>query len=45
MTKPSREFWNDRRVTVTGGGGFLGRAVTGMLDELGAAVSSPPSSE
>jgi len=45
MTKPSREFWNDRRVTVTGGGGFLGRAVTGMLDELGAAVSAPPSSE
>jgi len=45
MTKPSRAFWNDRRVTVTGGGGFLGRAVTGMLDELGATVSAPPSSE
>ena len=37
------DFWKDKRVTVTGGGGFLGRAVTGMLDELGAAVSAPPS--
>src|SRR5215212_10116794 len=29
-------FWDGRPVTVTGGGGFLGTAVTAMLDELGA---------
>jgi GDP-L-fucose synthase len=43
MSKPSAAFWQDKRVTVTGGGGFLGRAVTGMLDDLGAAVSAPSS--
>ena len=45
MTKPSPDFWKDKRVSVTGGGGFLGRAVTGMLDGLGASVSAPSSSE
>jgi GDP-L-fucose synthase len=39
------DFWRNKRVTVTGGGGFLGRAVTGKLDELGASVSAPPSGE
>ena len=45
MTRPSPQFWNDKRVVVTGGRGFLGRAVTGMLDELGASVSAPSSEE
>src|SRR5438876_4972570 len=31
-----RGFWNGRRVTVTGGRGFLGRYVVGMLDSLRA---------
>jgi GDP-L-fucose synthase len=43
--KPSSDFWKDKPVTVTGGRGFLGRAVTGMLDDLGASVSAPPSSQ
>ncbi len=29
-------FWTDRRVTVTGGGGFLGQRVVGRLDAAGA---------
>jgi GDP-L-fucose synthase len=45
MSRPSPDFWKDKPVTVTGGGGFLGRAVTGMLEGLGASVSAPPSSE
>ena len=45
MTRPSPQFWNGKRVVVTGGRGFLGRAVTGMLDELGASVSAPSSEE
>jgi GDP-L-fucose synthase len=45
VTKPSADFWNEKRVTVTGGHGFLGRAVTGLLDDLGASVSAPSSSE
>lgn len=37
-------FWNDRRVLVTGGSGFLGRAVLDRLAEHGAAQVSAPSS-
>jgi GDP-L-fucose synthase len=29
-------FWNDRRVMVTGGGGFLGRALLARLADVGA---------
>jgi GDP-L-fucose synthase len=45
VTQPSPDFWQDKSVTVTGGRGFLGRAVTRMLDDAGAAVSAPSSSE
>lgn len=39
-------FWADKRVTVTGGAGFLGRAVVSRLEALGAAnVVSPRSAE
>jgi GDP-L-fucose synthase len=45
MAEPSREFWDGRRTVVTGGAGFLGRFVVRRLDELGADVSVPLSSE
>ena len=32
----SKEFWRDKRVTVTGGGGFLGCFVVEKLRERGA---------
>jgi GDP-L-fucose synthase len=39
-------FWSTRRVVVTGGNGFLGRAVIRQLDLLGAgSVMAPQSSE
>jgi GDP-L-fucose synthase len=37
--RPNPGFWSGKAVTVTGGGGFLGRPMVGMLEELGAEVS------
>jgi GDP-L-fucose synthase len=39
------DFWSGRRTVVTGGRGFLGRAVVGMLEEAGAQVSAPSSAD
>ena len=41
MTNP----WTDRRVLVTGGAGFLGRAVVARLEASGAEVTVPRSAE
>jgi GDP-L-fucose synthase len=38
MSQPDPAFWASKRVTVTGGGGFLGRPVVALLEELGAEV-------
>jgi GDP-L-fucose synthase len=38
MAEPTREFWEGKAVTVTGGAGFLGNAVTRDLGTLGAEV-------
>jgi GDP-L-fucose synthase len=35
---PDPGFWSGKRVVVTGGGGFLGRPTTALLQELGAEV-------
>lgn len=45
MTRPNPEFWDDRIVTVTGGAGFLGRAVVAQLRALGARVTVTRASE
>jgi nucleoside-diphosphate-sugar epimerase len=37
---PSQEFWSGKRVTVTGGNGFLGRHVVSLLESLGAKVAT-----
>ena len=39
------DFWQGRRVCVTGGAGFLGSYVTGRLKEAGAQVFVPRSNE
>lgn len=39
-----RRFWQDKRVVVTGGGGFLGSFVTRKLEERGAASVFVPRS-
>lgn len=36
--RPSPDHWRDRAVTVTGGAGFLGKAMAGQLEEAGAVV-------
>jgi GDP-L-fucose synthase len=36
--KPSPAFWSGQVVAVTGGGGFLGQAITRDLEQLGADV-------
>lgn len=38
-------FWNDRRVLVTGGAGFLGRQVVALLTAQGAQVLAPRKSD
>jgi GDP-L-fucose synthase len=45
VAEPSREFWNGKSVVVTGGAGFLGKHVTARLEDLGAEVRIPLSSE
>src|SRR5882724_4224647 len=37
---PDPAFWAQKRVTVTGGGGFLGRPTVAMLEDLGAEVTT-----
>src|SRR3954449_10451476 len=44
-TAPDPGFWSGKRVTVTGGGGFLGKPTTRLLGDLGADVSVVRSSE
>ena len=39
------EFWTGRRVLVTGGNGFLGRVVVGLLASKGADVVAPTHDE
>jgi GDP-L-fucose synthase len=44
-TSPDPAFWTGKRVTVTGGRGFLGTHVVRVLESLGAGVSTFSSSE
>jgi GDP-L-fucose synthase len=43
--QPDPRFWEDKRVTVTGGAGFLGKPIVVRLEELGALVRVIRSSE
>jgi len=38
MTQPDPAFWSQKRVTITGGGGFLGRPTVALLEELGGEI-------
>jgi GDP-L-fucose synthase len=42
---PNPSFWSGRRVTVTGGAGFLGKPTAALLGELGAEVTVIRSAE
>ena len=44
-SRGDRGFWTGKRVTVTGGRGFLGRRVVSLIESLGAKVSTFGSSE
>jgi nucleoside-diphosphate-sugar epimerase len=44
-SSPRKSFWTGKRVTVTGGRGFLGRNVVRLIESLGAAVTTFSSSE
>jgi GDP-L-fucose synthase len=43
--EPTREFWGGKKVTVTGGAGFLGKPTVRLLESLGAEVTVPRSTE
>jgi GDP-L-fucose synthase len=43
--QPDSNFWEEKKVTVTGGAGFLGKATVRQLEELGAYVRVIRSSE
>src|SRR3954449_11457706 len=43
--QPNPRFWEEKKVTVTGGAGFLGKAAVRQLEELGALVRVIRSSE
>jgi GDP-L-fucose synthase len=45
VIEPSTAYWQGKNVVVTGGRGFLGRALVGMLEGLGADVSVPTSAK
>jgi GDP-L-fucose synthase len=45
VAEPTREFWEGKAVTVTGGAGFLGTAVTRDLEALGAGITVVRSAE
>ena len=42
---PDPSFWDQRKVSVTGGAGFLGKPTVALLDELGAEVTTIRSAE
>jgi GDP-L-fucose synthase len=43
--QPDPNFWEEKKVTVTGGAGFLGKATVRQLEELGAYVRVVRSAE
>jgi GDP-L-fucose synthase len=45
MSEPAPAFWDGTDVVVTGGAGFLGKAVTARLDQLGARTRVVRSAE
>src|SRR3989475_5400606 len=44
-SRGDRGFWTGKRVTITGGHGFLGRRVVSLIESLGANVTTFGSSE